>query len=50
MESYSIGIIGGADGPTALLVSGDPLGTILLLATVGLVLGLVLGRFFRKRK
>lgn len=34
-ESTSIGIIGGADGPTAIFVSGDPAGFI--LTAVGIV-------------
>lgn len=51
-ESTSIGIIGGADGPTAVFVSGDP--TMLILAAVGiaaavalLVTGIVL--YIKKR-
>ena len=37
--SHSIGIIGGADGPTAIFVTGDPLSTILaaLLAAAILI-------------
>lgn len=27
---YSIGIIGGADGPTAIMVSGDPTGLVIV--------------------
>ena len=33
-ESTSIGIIGGADGPTAVFVSGDPMGLILTVAGI----------------
>lgn len=50
MDSCSIGIIGGADGPTAVFVTGNPLPAILLLAAVGLLVGLLLGWYFRKRK
>ena len=48
MEAYSVGIIGGADGPTAVFVTGNPLPLILTAATV-LVILLVI-RYFRKRK
>ena len=46
-ESTSIGIIGGADGPTAIFVSGDPMGLILTVAGIAaaaalLVTGIVL--------
>ena len=45
-ESYSIGIIGGADGPTAILVAGRFPWEILLLGL------LIIGAFFwyKKRK
>ena len=46
-KSTSIGIIGGADGPTAVFVSGDPMGLILTVAGIAaaaalLVTGIVL--------
>ena len=46
-ESTSIGIIGGADGPTAIFVSGDPMGLVLAVAGIAaaaalLVTGIVL--------
>ena len=46
-ESTSIGIIGGADGPTAVFVGGDPIGLILTIAGIAaaaalLVCGIVL--------
>ena len=50
MQAHSIGIIGGADGPTAIFVTGNPLPGILLLAAAGLALGLLIGWYFRKRK
>ncbi len=34
MKNSSIGIIGGADGPTAVFVSGDPTGAILAVAGI----------------
>ncbi len=49
MQSNSIGIIGGADGPTAVFVTGRPLLPVLLGA--GLILAvLALAVLFRKRK
>lgn len=55
-EDASIGIIGGADGPTAILVSGSPWGLVLELLACLLVLAVIvtaavlLVRYFRKRK
>lgn len=40
MKSSSIGIIGGADGPTAVFVSGDPIGSV--LAVVGIAAAIAL--------
>ena len=48
-EDTSIGIIGGADGPTAIFVTGNWLSTILLIA--GGIFGLIaLVTIFKKRK
>lgn len=47
--SASIGIIGGADGPTAIFITGDPLASILWAGAV-LILVLLAVRFFRKQK
>ncbi|MBP3704077.1 MAG: hypothetical protein J6I98_00960 [Clostridia bacterium] len=46
-NSTSIGIIGGADGPTAVVVGGDPTGLILTVAGIAaaaalLICGIVL--------
>jgi len=49
MNAATIGIIGGADGPTAIFVTGDPLPTI-LAAAGAVVLGVWLCRRLRKRK
>lgn len=46
MDSYSIGIIGGADGPTAILVSGRFPWEILLLGL--LIIGSLV--WYKKRK
>ena len=46
MESYSIGIIGGADGPTAIFVAGSFPWEILLLGL--LIVGAVI--WYKKRK
>lgn len=52
-ENSSIGIIGGADGPTAIFVTGDPTAAILTVigiaaAVVLLTIGIVL--WVRHRK
>ena len=39
-ETSTIGIIGGADGPTAVFVTGDP--TALILAAVGIAAAVAL--------
>ena len=55
-EDPSLGIIGGADGPTAIVVSGSGWGLVLELLAVVLVLtvivtaGILLVRYLRKRK
>ena len=46
MQAYSIGVIGGADGPTAIFVTGGFPWGILLLAVV--CIGAVI--WFKKRK
>lgn len=54
-EDSAIGIIGGADGPTAIIVTGSPWGLVLELLAAALVLAVVtaavvlLIRHFRKR-
>ncbi len=45
-----IGIIGGQDGPTAILVGGDPIGFILMLLLSAAVVGAAIWIFRRKRK
>ena len=55
-EDASIGIIGGADGPTMILVTGSPWGLVLELLACLLVLAVIvtavvlLVRHFRKKK
>ena len=46
--SSSIGIIGGADGPTAIFLSGPSDGRLLILA--GLLVLTVVGMWLYKRK
>lgn len=46
--SHSIGIIGGADGPTAIFITGDPSATLLWAG--GILLLLVLALFIFKKK
>ena len=44
-----VGIIGGADGPTAILVGGDPVGFIALLVLATGLVGAAVWFFRRKR-
>ena len=41
-EASGIGIIGGADGPTAIFVTGHPIWMIVLAVVAVVVVGLVL--------
>ena len=45
-----IGIIGGQDGPTAILVVGDLVGFILMLLLTAAAVGAAVWFFRRKRK
>ena len=45
-----VGIIGGADGPTAILVSGSVLGALIPLVAVILLATVILGIAFHKKK
>jgi Na+-transporting methylmalonyl-CoA/oxaloacetate decarboxylase beta subunit len=47
--AHTIGIIGGADGPTAIFVTGNPLPAILAFAALAGAIILIV-RFFRKQK
>lgn len=38
MEANTIGLIGGADGPTAIFVTGDPVSTILAAVLAAVIL------------
>ena len=48
MDAYSVGIIGGADGPTAVFVTGSPLP--LILTAAALLAALVLLIYHRSRR
>ena len=49
MGSSSIGIIGGADGPTKIIISGNPLLEIIAVAVIAVIIvGVVV--FFIKSK
>ena len=50
MEASSIGIIGGADGPTAIFVSSVPGDNRMILLPTVLVVGVTIWYFMRKRK
>ncbi|MFG6352368.1 MAG: hypothetical protein K1W21_12335 [Oscillospiraceae bacterium] len=45
-----VGIIGGQDGPTAILVGGDPIGFILILLLIVAAVGALIWFFRRRRK
>ena len=45
---YSVGIIGGADGPTAILVAGDPLAAVFAISALTVALILLFRHFRRK--
>lgn len=45
-----MGVIGGPDGPTVIVVSTTPAGAAVTVLLAGLVLGAVLWFFLRKRK
>lgn len=45
-----LGVIGGQDGPTAILVGGDPVGVILALLLAAAAAGTAVWLFRRKRK
>jgi len=47
--STTIGIIGGADGPTAIFVTGNPLPAVLTLAAL-VILVILAVWYFRKKK
>ena len=46
--SHSIGIIGGADGPTAIFVTGDPIAGILSTVLAAVIVILVLKHIRKK--
>ena len=52
LSSASIGIIGGADGPTAVFVSSSPSGIIstILLIAGAVCLAVAIIKYIRKRK
>ena len=48
-EAASIGIIGGADGPTAIFVSGRPLWMLVVLGAVVVVVGGAVALYLRNK-
>lgn len=50
VEQAGIGVIGGADGPTVIIVSGSPEGWITLIAVLALIVVGVVWLIRRKRK
>ena len=46
--SHSIGIIGGADGPTAIFLAGDPLSTIVSTA-LAVAIALFLLKYMKRK-
>ena len=47
-EAASIGIIGGADGPTAVFVTGNPVALIAAAVAAAVVIGLIIWKLLRK--
>lgn len=47
--AHTIGIIGGADGPTAIFITGNPYPAILAVAAL-VISSVLIIRFFRKKK
>lgn len=50
MDASTIGIIGGADGPTAIFITGKPSALELLLLAAGIVAVIVGIVFFVKKR
>ncbi|MBR6570397.1 MAG: LPXTG cell wall anchor domain-containing protein [Clostridia bacterium] len=51
MEAYSVGIIGGADGPTAILIAGPDIGWGFVAVAAAVVLAAAAGwLLIRKRR
>ena len=46
--SHSIGIIGGADGPTAIFLTGDPISTIVSTA-LAVAIALFLLKYLKRK-
>ena len=49
MAASSIGIIGGADGPTSIFISASPMSYAMLIAAAAVVIGLGFWLFIRKK-
>lgn len=47
-EAASIGIIGGADGPTAVFVAGNPTAMITITVIAVLVIGIVVWKLMKR--
>ena len=47
-ESAAIGIIGGADGPTAIFVTGNPIALIAVAVIALTVIGFVIWKLLKK--
>lgn len=46
--SHSLGIIGGADGPTAIFVTGDPVSTI-VSTVLAVAIAVLLLKYLKKK-
>lgn len=47
-ESASIGIIGGADGPTAVFITGDPTALIVIALVAVAIIGAIIWKLKKK--
>ena len=48
MDAATIGIIGGADGPTAIFVTGDPVSTVISTA-LAVAIAVLLLKYLRRK-
>lgn len=47
-ESASIGIIGGADGPTAVFITGDPTALIVIVLVAAVIIGAIIWKLKKR--
>ena len=50
MKNSSIGIIGGADGPQTIILSGDPVLTLVLGVAIAILLTVTIALLIKKKR